>query len=265
MFGLTIVAVLLSMALLAPLLASGYADQDIANRLQGPSTTHLFGTDHLGRDVLQRIMYGARVALATAVPGVLIALLIGLLLGLLAGQLGGWVESAILICTDTLLAFPVVIFALALLALIGPSVASVIIVIALAFAPGYARVVRAQVLSLKAQLFVEVCRALGASDKRIIFAHMLPNIIAPLLILVAMDMASAIAIEAGLSFLGLGVKPPTPSWGVILADGFARIRQSPWPMIVACLALALTTLGLTLFSEALRDALDPRLTSVMRA
>jgi peptide/nickel transport system permease protein len=253
------------MALFAPLLASGYADQDIAHRLQGPSAAHPFGTDHLGRDVLQRIVYGAWIALATAVPGVLIALLIGLTLGLLSGYVGGWVEGAILICADTLLAFPVVIFALALLALIGPSAASVIVVITLAFAPGYVRVVRAQVLAVKGQLFVEVGRALGASDWRIMVAHMLPNIVAPLLILVAMDVASAIAIEAGLSFLGLGVQPPTPSWGVILADGFARIRQSPWPVVFASLTLMVTTLGLTLFGEALRDALDPHLAHARRS
>jgi peptide/nickel transport system permease protein len=264
-FGLIVLVMLLIMALMAPILAPGYANQDIPNRLQSPSLTHPLGTDHLGRDLMQRVVYGARVALQTAVPGVLVALLIGLALGLSAGYFGSWIESAILICTDTLQAFPIVIFALALLALIGPSLGSVIVVIALAFAPGYARVVRAQTLSVKAQPFIEVGRALGVSDLRIMFAHILPNIFAPLLILVAMDLASAITVEAGLSFLGLGVKPPTPSWGVILADGFARIRQSPWPVIVACLALMLTTLGLTLFSEALRDALDPLIVHPIRA
>jgi peptide/nickel transport system permease protein len=223
------------------------------------------GTDHLGRDVCSRLVYGTRTAFVTALPGVLIALLIGSSLGLLAGYLGGWVEGIVLVVTDTFQAFPAILFALALLALIGPSTASVITVIAIAFAPGYARVVRAQVLALRAQPFVDAGRALGASDLRLIIAHILPNIIAPLVILFAMDLASAIAIEAGLTFLGLGMQPPTPSWGVVLSDGFGRIRQSPWPVLFASLALALTTLGLTLFGEALRDALDPRVTHSVRA
>jgi peptide/nickel transport system permease protein len=265
-FGLIIVLGLLACALAAPVLAPhDFASQDIPNRLQAPSPQYTLGTDHLGRDVLSRLIYGTRTALETAVPGVLIALGIGVVLGVAAGYAGGLVEAIVLVCTDTMQAFPSILFALALLALIGPSTASVIMVIAIAFAPGYARIVRAQVLVLKTQPFVEVCRALGASDLRIIGVHILPNIVAPLMILLAMDLASAIAIEAGLSFLGLGVKPPTPSWGVVLSDGFARIRQSPWPVLFASLALALTTLGLTLFGESLRDALDPRLSRVVRA
>ncbi len=265
-FSIIVVLVLMVCALAAPAVAPyDFAKQDIPNRLQGPSPQHVLGTDHLGRDVLSRLVYGTRTAFETALPGVLIALLIGLGLGLVAGYVGGWVESVILIFADTMQAFPSILFALALLALIGPSTASVIVVIAIAFAPGYARVVRAQVLALKTQPFVEVGRALGASDLRIIGAHILPNIVAPLVILFAMDLVSAITIEAGLSFLGLGVKPPTPSWGVVLSDGFARIRQSPWPVLFASLALGITTLGLTLFGESLRDALDPRLSRMVRA
>jgi peptide/nickel transport system permease protein len=265
-FGAIVVLVLMACALAAPLIAPyDYAQQDIPNRLQSPSAQHLMGTDHLGRDVFSRLVYGTRTALATALPGVLIALVIGLALGVLAGYLGGWAEGIVLIITDTFQAFPAILFALALLALIGPSTASVIAVIAIAFAPGYARVVRAQVLALKAQPYVDACRALGAGHLRLVAAHILPNIVAPLVILFAMDVASAITIEAGLSFLGLGVQPPTPSWGVVLSDGFGRIRQSPWPVLFASLALAVTTLGLTLFGEALRDALDPRLSRVVRA
>ncbi len=266
LFGIILVFVLMVCALAAPVVAPyDFARQDIPNRLQGPSTQHALGTDHLGRDVFSRLVYGTRTAFETALPGVLIALSIGLVLGVSAGYVGGWVESTILIFTDTMQAFPSILFALALLALIGPSTASVIVVIAVAFAPGYARVVRAQVLALKTQPFIEVGRALGATDMRIIGAHILPNIVAPLVILFAMDLASAITIEAGLSFLGLGVKPPTPSWGVVLSDGFARIRQSPWPVLFTSLALGLTTLGLTLFGESLRDALDPRIARTVRA
>jgi peptide/nickel transport system permease protein len=250
---------LLICALAAPLIAPyDYAQQDIPNRLQAPSVEHPMGTDHLGRDIFSRLIYGTRTALATALPGVLIAALIGLILGVLAGYHGGWIEGLVLVTTDTFQAFPAILFALALLALIGPSTASVIFVIVIAFAPGYARVIRAQVLALKTQPFVDASRALGAGGLRLIGRHILPNVIAPLVILLAMDVAGAIAIEAGLSFLGLGVQPPTPSWGVVLSDGFARIRQSPWPVLFASLALALTTLGLTLLGEALRDALDPR-------
>lgn len=264
-FGAVVAAVLLLCAIAAPLIAPyDYAQQDIPNRLQGPSIEHVMGTDHLGRDIFSRLVYGARIALITALPGVLIAALVGLTFGILAGYLGGWVESGVLIVTDTFQAFPAILFALALLALIGPSTGSVIVVIAIAFAPGYARVIRAQVLALKTQPFVDASRALGAGDLRLIGAHILPNVIAPLMILLAMDVAGAITIEAGLSFLGLGVQPPTPSWGVVLSDGFARIRQSPWPVLFASLALALTTLGLTLLGEALRDALDPRATRAMR-
>jgi peptide/nickel transport system permease protein len=258
LFGLGVVMVLAAVLLLAPVLAPySFDQQDIPNRLQGPSAQHLLGTDHLGRDLLSRLIFGSRVALGVAFPSVLAALLIGLALGLASGYLGGAVDAAIILLTDTVQSFPALILALALLALIGPSIGSVMFVVALAFAPGYARVVRAQVQVVRALAFVEVGRALGANTLRIVLRHVLPNIVAPLIVLLAMDLPSAITIEAGLSFLGLGVRPPTPSWGVVLADGFGKIRQSPWPVLWASAALMLTTLGFTLFGEALRDALDP--------
>jgi len=156
-------------------------------------------------------------------------------------------------------AFPSVILALAILALLGPSLRNVILVIGVTWMPGYARIVRAQVLKAREDLYVEAERSLGSSDPRIIFYHILPNVVAPLLILAAMDLPFVITFEAGLSFLGLGVRPPTPSWGVILSDGFNVIRQSPWPITWAGLVLVITSLGFTLFGEALRDALDPKL------
>jgi peptide/nickel transport system permease protein len=266
LFGLLIVAGLLLVALFAPLLAPyDPAEQDIKNRLQGPSTSHPLGTDHLGRDLLSRLIFGSRVALGTAFPSVLGALLVGLVLGLLAGYLGGSVDNMLLVIMDSIQAFPAVILALALLTLLGPSIINVIFVIALAFTPGYARIVRAQVLSVKEHHFVEVERSLGASDLRLVLIHIVPNILAPLVILLAMDLPSAITIEAGLSFLGLGVRPPTPSWGVILADGFSKIRTSPWPVLWAGLTLMITTLGFTLFGETLRDLLDPKLAGSRRA
>jgi peptide/nickel transport system permease protein len=267
LFGMLIVLALIVILLGAEFLAP-YSDsqQDIKNRLQGPTADHVLGTDHLGRDLLSRLLYGTRVALGTAFPAVLAALSMGLLLGLISGYMAGSiVDNVILVIMDSFQAFPAVVLALALLALLGPSQSNVIFVIALAFTPGYARIVRAQVLSVKENPFIEVERSLGASDLRIIVVHILPNILAPLVILLAMDLPSAITTEAGLSFLGLGVRPPTPSWGVILADGFSKIRTSPWPVLWAGLTLMLTTLGFTLFGETLRDILDPKLAGARRA
>jgi peptide/nickel transport system permease protein len=233
--------------------------------LQGPSAQYPLGTDHLGRDLLSRIIYGARIALVVAVPAVTIALIGGIILGLIAGYAGGVIDDVAVVFMDSLQAFPAVILALAILALLGSSLVNVILVIGLAWIPGYARITRAQVLSAKQNQYVEVERSLGASQKRILGVHILPNILAPLLILAAMDLPVVITFEAGLSFLGLGVRPPTPSWGVILSDGFNFIRQSPWPIFWAGLTLIIVTLGFTLFGETLRDVLDPRLSGTRGA
>jgi peptide/nickel transport system permease protein len=258
--GFLIASCFFLMVIFAPLLAPyDYAQQDIPSMLQGPSSAHPLGTDHLGRDLWSRIVYGSRIALGVAVPAVSVALVGGLVLGLTAGYLGGVVDNATLVVLDSLQAFPAVIMALAILALLGSSLVNVIIVIGLAWIPGYARIARAQVLSAKQNQYIEVEHSLGASQKRILFLHIMPNILAPLLILAAMDLPVVITFEAGLSFLGLGVRPPTPSWGVILSDGFNVIRQSPWPITWAGLTLIITTLGFTLFGETLRDVLDPRL------
>jgi len=264
--GLLIVAAFLVTVILAPVLAPyDFAEQDIPSMLQGPSRAHLLGTDHLGRDLLSRIIYGARIALGTAVPAVAVALLGGTLLGLLSGYVGGIVDDAIVVVIDSIKAFPAVVLALAILAVLGPSLGNEIIVIGLAWIPGYARVARAQVFATKQNPYVEAELSLGASNVRIVLRHILPNILAPLLILAAMDLPVVITFEAGLSFLGLGVRPPTPSWGVILSDGFNFIRQSPWPITWAGLTLVVTTLGFTLFGETLRDVLDPRLSGTRRA
>ncbi len=258
--GFVIVSGFMVMVLFAPILAPyHYAEQDIPNMLQGPSRQYLLGTDHIGRDLLSRIIYGARIALVVALPAVAIALVGGVSLGLLAGYVGGVVDDATVVFMDSMQAFPAVILALAILALLGSSLVNVIIVIGLAWIPGYARITRAQVLSAKQNQYVEVERSLGASQKRILGYHILPNVVAPLLILAAMDLPVVITFEAGLSFLGLGVKPPTPSWGVILADGFNWIRHTPWPIMWAGLTLVIVTLGFTLFGETLRDVREPRL------
>jgi len=260
MLGFLIVFIFLVMVFFAPWIAPyGYEQQDIPNRLQGPSSEYWLGTDHLGRDLWSRIVYGARIALGVAIPSVSIALLGGVALGLLAGYAGGIVDDVTLVILDSLQAFPAVILALTILALLGPSLINVVLVIGLAWTPGYARIVRAQVLTTKQNQYIEVERSLGATQRRILLSHILPNIIAPLLILAAMDLPVVITFEAGLSFLGLGVRPPTPSWGVILADGFNFIRNSPWPITWSGLTLIITTLGFTLFGETLRDVLDPSL------
>jgi peptide/nickel transport system permease protein len=247
-----------------PVLVADPSAQAVARRLEGPSLEYLLGTDHLGRDLLARVVVGARIALAVAVPSVVSAMILGLVFGLAAGYLGGWVDKVAVVVTDALQAFPAVILALAFLALLGPSPTNVVIVIALGFAPGYVRVARASVFAIRQNVFVEAERSLAASDLRMITVHILPNVVAPILILMAIDLPVAVTIEAGLSFLGLGVPPPTPSWGVILSDGFARVRDTPWPVIWPSLALILTTLGFTLFGEALRDRLDPTVRNMRR-
>jgi peptide/nickel transport system permease protein len=265
LFGLTVVAVLLLVVLFAPFIAP-HSDsaQNISDRLQGPSRAHLFGTDELGRDLLSRIIFGTRVALAVAFPAVLGALLIGLVIGTIAGYVGGKLDSVLLVLMDTLQAFPAVILALVLVSVLGASLKNVIIVIVVSFTPGYARVARALVLAAKENPYVEAERSLGAAAPRILVIHILPNILAPLFILLAMDLPTAITVEAGLSFLGAGVQPPTPSWGVILSDGFERVRDTPWPVIWAGLALMITTLGFTLLGETLRDIIDPRVSGLRR-
>ncbi len=258
--GFFIVLAFILTVIFAPLIAPyGFAEQDIPSMLQGPSRAHWLGTDHLGRDLLSRLVYGSRIALSVALPAVSVALAAGLTLGLIAGYAGGVIDDVALVIFDSIQAFPPVILALAILALLGPSLINVVLVIGLTWTPGYARIARAQVLRTKQEPYVEVERSLGASQARILFFHILPNIVAPLLILAAMDLPVVITFEAGLSFLGLGVRPPTPSWGVILAEGFNFIRQTPWPITWTGLTLIISTLGFTLFGETLRDVLDPAL------
>lgn len=254
--GGVVIAIVL-VAIFAPLIAPYPFDaQDIPSRLQGPSAEHLMGTDHFGRDILSRIIYGTRIALSTALPAIGMALGVGILLGLSAGYLGGLFDTIVLLLLDTLQAFPGVILALAILALTGP--ASLVYVLAVTFIPGYARVIRAQVLSAREQSYVQAERNLGAGSMRILLRHILPNVIAPVIVLAAMDIPTVITLEAGLSFLGLGVPPPAPSWGVMLSEGFQYMRQAPWQIIAAGAALVITTLSITLFGESLQRSIDPR-------
>jgi peptide/nickel transport system permease protein len=265
LLALVLVGGLLVVVALAPQLAPySPSAQDIPSRLQGPSAQHWVGTDELGRDLLSRAMFGARIALYVALPAGLLALAVGLLIGTLAGYLGGRTDRALVVLMDSMQAFPAVILALALLALLGPSLRNEIVVIGVTFAPAYARMARASVFVVRGEPYIQAERSLGATGSRIVLLHMLPNIIAPLFILLAVNVPVAVSIEAGLSFLGLGVPPPEPSWGVMLSEGFRQVQETPWPILVPGFALVLTTLGFTLLGEALRDHLDPRLSGAER-
>lgn len=231
---------------------------NIRERLQGPSVAHFLGTDQLGRDLFSRAVMGGRVALQVALPAVFTAMIMGMALGMIAGFGPRWLDAAIMIFLDTVRSFPTVMFALAVVALVGPSLKTVVFVVVATSMPTYGRVARAQTLSLRNSEFILAERSLGASFPRILCVHITPNIIGVLTVLAAMDVPAVIALEAGLSFLGMGVKPPTPSWGSLIRDGYALIRNTPWLIIAGGAPVILATLGFTFFGEGLRDMADPR-------
>jgi peptide/nickel transport system permease protein len=258
--GATLVALFVLSAALAPMIAPYDPNAlDVPARLQGPSLAHLLGTDNLGRDVFSRVLYGGRIALGVALTAVGLSLVAGTLLGLIAGYGPRWLDNLLLLLFDSVRAFPVIMFALAVITVVGPSLQTVILVVVVTTIPQYARIIRTQTLSLRHTEFILAERSLGAGAPRVLLVHILPNVIGPLLILASMEIPVVITIEAGLSFLGLGVRPPTPSWGNILNDGYAFIRNTPWLVIAAGIPLVLTTLGFTFLGETLRDVFDPRL------
>lgn len=260
MLGAAIVLVFVLVALLAPWIAThDPAAQSLREKLQPPSSKHWFGTDELGRDIFSRVVYGARVSLQVGLAAVLIALVVGSLLGLLAGFYGGWIDSAVVVLIDILLAFPGVLLAIAIIAILGPGLENAAIAIGIYSVPQYARVMRGSVISVRNSLYVEASRAIGATDGRIMFRHILPNVLAPLIVLSTLRMASAILSASTLSFLGLGAQPPTPEWGAMLSRGRTYIVLAPYVMIFPGACLLLVILGFNLFGDALRDALDPRM------
>jgi peptide/nickel transport system permease protein len=258
--GLILVVLIVISAVLASVIAPyDPIALNIIDRLQGPSASHLLGTDQLGRDLFSRVLFGGQVALKVALISIATALTIGVLLGMLAGFGPSWLDNIIMLFFDTIRSFPTVMFALATVALVGPSLSTVIAVIIVTSIPNYGRVVRTQTLSIKSNEFVMAERAMGVSTTRILGIHIFPNVIGPLIILASMDIPTVIALEAGLSFLGMGVKPPTPSWGSILNDGYTLIRNTPWPIVAGSIPLVLITLGFTFLGESLRDLIDPKL------
>ncbi len=261
LIGAMVIALLGVIAIFAPVIAPYNPNQiDLFATAEGPSRAHLLGTDDIGRDVLSRVIYGTRISLSVGLVSVTIYVLIGTTLGSISGYFGGWVDSTIQRFTDAVMCFPSLIIIVAAVAIVGPSIYNVMIVIGLLTWPGICRLVRGQVLQLREREFVEAARAIGASPGRVIFSHLLPNTIAPITVAATFGVAAAILTEAGLSFLGLGVQPPTPSWGNMInpAQSAAVLQQMPWLWIPDGVLIALAVLSINFIGDGLRDALDPR-------
>jgi len=260
MIGLTIILLLVLSALMANYIApQGFNDQDLRKGLLAPSREFPLGTDELGRDLMSRILFGSRVSLEVAILVTSISAAAGVSLGAIAGFYGGRIDTIVQGAVDISWAFPTVLLAIFLVAVLGPSLVSVMISIGLGYWGGFARVVRGQILSLREREFILAARALGANNGRIMFLHLLPNCMGPVIVMATLMLADAILIEATLSFLGMGAQPPTPSWGSILAGGRSYLRLAPWVMIFPGLAIMFTVLGFNLLGDGLRDTFDPRL------
>ena len=266
--GLAMVALLLLLAALAPLVARyDPTTIDLAHQLQAPSAAHWLGTDFQGRDVWARVVYGARISLAVGFASQAIALGLGVVLGLVAGYYGRWVDETVMRLADITLAFPTLLLLIAMAAALQPSLTTVWLTIGIVGWAAQARIVRGQVLVTRQLEFVQAARALGANDRRILGVHLLPNVVAPVVIAATLGVAGAIMAEAALSFLGLGVQPPTPSWGSMIADArdLMQLRSAPWTSVAPGVAIGAAVLGFNLLGDALRDALDPRFLSTPEA
>ena len=264
--GAALLVLMIGMALAAPLMAPySFGQMSLENRLKPPnwlsggSSTYLLGTDPLGRDMLSRVIWAARTSLGIAGISVLVAMVFGVMMGLLSGYYGGWLDGLVMRLADIQLSFPYLLLAIAVMALLKPTLANLILVLALRSWVVYARTVRGSVLVAKQREFVEATAALGATDRRIITRHIAPNVIAPIIVISSFQLAELIIAESSLSFLGLGVQPPTPSWGGMLSQGREYLTSAWWLGVFPGLAIILTVLGINLFGDALRDAMDPRL------
>lgn len=264
--GLVVLGLLVLAAVFGPALAPyGVNEVEVSDRLQGPSGEHWFGTDELGRDVFSRVLVAARVSLQVGVIAVGISLLVGVTLGLVAGYYGKHVDDAIMRFNDMLFAFPAILLAIAILAVLGPGVTNAMIAIGIVYTPIFARICRASVLSVREETFVRAAKSVGASDLRIIRLHILPNVLAPIIVQTSLSLAFAILSEAALSFLGLGIQPPQPSWGRMLFDGRGFIEQAWWIGVFPGLAIFFTVLSFNIVGDAMRDALDPKQRSVIES
>jgi peptide/nickel transport system permease protein len=259
MIGLGGILVFTVVAVIGPFLTStSYLAMDLPHRTAPPTLDHLLGTDQFGRDLLARVINGSRVALLVGVVSTLIGTATGVAIGALSGFVGGWVDEVTMRLLDIVLAFPQIVLAIALAAVLGPSLSNVILIVGILQVPRFARVVRGSVLSIKSSEYVVAARIIGLSELRILVQHVVPNTLGPVLVLASLAIPESITAEAALSFLGLGVQPPQPSWGNLLADGRQYLLQAPWLATFAGLAITIVVLAFNFVGDGLRDALDPR-------
>ncbi|MQG56185.1 MAG: ABC transporter permease [SAR202 cluster bacterium] len=266
--GGLIVLIIVFGAIFAPLVAPfdpyefNLDENGMPVRLEGPDRDYLLGTDAIGRDVLSRIIYGARVSLIVGLGAVALGVTLGTIIGLISGYFVGKIDQVLQRIVDTLMAIPAIVLALAVMTMLQPGIFNIILVIAIVIAPGSARVVRSTVLAIKQNVYIEAARSVGATDSRIVFRHILPNVFAPIIIIASIWVGNAIVIEAALSYLGLGTPPPTPSWGGMLAlEGRRYLENAPWLAIAPGVAISIAVLAVNMLGDALRDVLDPRLRS----
>jgi peptide/nickel transport system permease protein len=260
--GLSIVSLFIFLAIFADLIAPyGFKDVELGDKHIAPNAEHWFGTDEFGRDILSRIIYGARISLWVGFFSVAGSVVVGSVLGIVAGYYGKWVDGIISRIFDILLAFPSILLAIAVVSVLGPSLRNALIAIAIINIPTFGRLLRSRVLSVKEEEYIAAARAVGMSDMRILFHHILPNSLAPIIVQGTLAIATAIIEAAALGFLGMGAQPPTPEWGKMLADSKDFILQAPWTVLFPGLAIMLTVLGFNLMGDGLRDALDPRMKS----
>ncbi len=256
--GAAIVAGLVLLATVGPVLVSHEPlAQDLARQLQGPSLAHPFGTDSLGRDVLARIVYGARISIGIAVLVTAIRLTLGVVVGLTAGYVGGWTDEALMRLVDLLFAFPGIVLALVIAGIAGPSLTNVMVALAIVGWGTYARVVRSSVLSIRERAYIDAARLSGTDHRRVVLDHVLPNVLGPVVVLATLDTGKVVLATAGLSFLGLGAQPPTPEWGTMIASGRHYLQTAWWLVTIPGIAIMLTVLGFTLLGDGVRDHLDP--------
>ncbi len=257
--GIVLIVAVILAAVLAPHISSfDPLEQSVGDRLMAPSAEHFLGTDSFGRDVLSRLLHAARISLTIGVLSIALAMVLGSAIGVAAGYVGGWFDSMVTAILDVLLSFPTLLLGLMVVAMLGPSIENLVIAIALTELAPFARVVRAPTIVLKSRDFIEAGRALGFSDVRLVVVHIIPNLLSEVVVVASLWLATAIRTEASLSFIGLGVKPPTATWGGMIREGFENILDAPWLAVAPGIAILITVLGLNLMGDGLRDAIDPK-------